>query len=287
MNGDESAAWEGISRPLHAFRTTQWAILAALFFKIGAFNQMFRCYLAIPLYQEFFPSIFESAHVLSVAYLATVAMLMLAATTARPRRRLVASMVALFMVTILCLHQGSHNDMTFATAWWTSLWSVWLASRLAIDEPRLLIRRAAFLSRCIISMILLGGAVGKWTSEYWSGQALYEIYFLDRDFWLFNLLRRNLEIESLHITAMWYSQMVIVIETLCGLGLWLLPARWAAGIAIFVMASIAIFSNYYLFSVLLSLIGLATSGFFVFNDDRPQVAMGADNAATQDCDGNQ
>jgi hypothetical protein len=287
MNGEEPGTLENVWRPLHAFRITQWATLAALSLKIGAFYQMFRCYLTTPLRQDFFPSVFESAYVLLVAYLTTVVMLILAATTASSRRRLVASMVALSMVTVLCIHQGSHNDMTFATAWWTSLWSVWLASRLPIDEPRRLIRRAAFLARCMISMILLGGAVGKWTSEYWSGQVLYEIYFLHRDFWLFNLLRQNLNSDSLRDAAMWYSQMVIAIETLCGLGLWLLPARWAAGVAILVMSSIAIFSNFYLFSVLFSLIGLAASGFFVCKGAHTEVAVADAGMAAEEGLGNQ
>jgi len=259
---DASALATG-SRPMQAFRLVQWATLAALVWKIGAFTNMYRCYLAIPLYQDFFPSIFESAYFLLAIYVVAVLSLAIAAMTTAPRRRLMASMSGLLMMTMLCIHQGSHNDMTFATAWWTSLWSVWLAGRLSRDEPETLIRRAAFLSRCIVSMILLGGAVGKWTSEYWSGQALYEIYFVDRDFWVFNGLRQNLDAESLRVAATWYSRKVIVIETLCGFGLWFLPARWAAGIAILVMTSIVAFSNYHLSSVLLSLIGLAAAGFFV------------------------
>ena len=60
-------------------------------------------------------------------------------------------------------------------------------------QQELLIRRAAFLSRLIISLILLGGAAGKWTPEYWSGEVLFDIYFVDRDFWFFNYLRDNYE----------------------------------------------------------------------------------------------
>lgn len=263
MSASDAVALATGSRPLQAFRLTQWATLAALVWKIGAFTNMYRSYLAIPLHQDFFPTVFESANFLLAIYVVAVLSLAIAAMTEIPRRRLMASMAGLLMMTMLCIHQGSHNDMTFATAWWTSLWSVWLAGRLSRDEPEMLIRRAAFLARCLVSMILLGGAVGKWTSEYWSGQALYEIYFVDRDFWVFNGLRQNLDAESLRITATWYSRKVIVIETLCGFGLWLLPARWAAGIAIFVMTSIIVFSNYHLSSVLLSLIGLAAAGFFV------------------------
>jgi len=256
------------SRPLLAFRLAQWATLAAVVWKIGPFNQMFLCYVSTPLRQEFFPAVLESAYGLSAIYICAVASLGIAAMTARLNQQFVASSIALVSISLLCVHQGSYNDMTFATAWWTSLWAVWLSTRLHRDEPEMLIRRAAFLSRCIVSMILLGGAAGKWTDEYWSGQALYEIYFVDRDFWLFNWLRENLFTDSLRVSATWYSRTVILMETLCGFGLWLLPARWAAGIAILVLTSIALFSNYYLFSVLLSLIGLAAAGLFVKKIDR-------------------
>ena len=72
-------------------------------------------------------------------------------------------------------------------------------------------------------MILLGGAVGKWTAEYWSGEVFYDIYFRDRDFWVFNLIRENFEAETTREIATWYSRNIIVIETVAGLGLWLLP----------------------------------------------------------------
>ncbi len=153
--------------------------------------------------------------------------------------------------------------MTFVTAWWTSLWAVWYVHHMEDEDQASLLRRAAFLSRLIISVILLGGAAGKWTAEYWSGEVFYDIYFRDRDFWVFNLLRANFEPDALREIAMWYSRQVIVLETVAGLGLWLLPPRWAAAAGVILLTSIACFSNFLLFSVLISLIGLAAVGFFV------------------------
>ena len=95
-----------------------------------------------------------------------------------------------------------------------------LVCRLCASEGRDAdLRRPAFLSRIIISMILLGGAVGKWTSEYWSGEVLYQIYFAERDFWVFNLLRDNFDADTLREIATWYSRNVIIVETVCGSGL--------------------------------------------------------------------
>jgi hypothetical protein len=153
--------------------------------------------------------------------------------------------------------------MTFVTAWWTAVWSLWYVHHLDDDDQARMLRRAAFLSRLIVSVMLLGGAAGKWTSEYWSGDVLYDIYFRDRDFWLFNLLRVNLAADTLREVATWYSRQVVLSETIAGLGLWLLPPRWAATIGVLLLTLIALLSNFLLFSVLLSLIGLAAVGFFV------------------------
>lgn len=255
---------------IFAFRLVQWSTLAALSWKIGAFAMMLHSYLSTPMQQSFFPAPFTSSAVLVASYLGALLSLAIAALAERSRVRTAACGCSLLLTSVLCVHQGSYNDMTFATAWWTSLWSLWLASRIERDQADELLPRAAFLSRCIISMILLGGAVGKWTSEYWSGQALYEIYFVDRDFWFFNLLRRSLEPESLRLAATWYSRQVIVVESICGIGLWLLPARWAAAVAIVVLSSIVVFSNVNLASVLLSLIGLAATGLLVGRPPRPE-----------------
>jgi hypothetical protein len=172
-------------------------------------------------------------------------------------------MVTFAGATILCLHQASYNDMTFVTAWWTGVWALWYVHHLEDDDREGMLRRAALLSRLIISVILLGGAAGKWTAEYWSGEVFYDIYFRDRDFWVFNLLRENFESDTLREIATWYSRNVIVVETVAGLGLWLLPPRWAASVAVILLSSIALLSNFLLFSVLFSLIGLAAVGFFV------------------------
>jgi hypothetical protein len=54
-----------------------------------------------------------------------------------------------------------------------------------------------------------------------------------------------------------------LVETVAGLGLWALPPRIAAALAILLLSSIALFSNFLLFSVLFALIGLASVGLLV------------------------
>ena len=245
-----------------AHRFVQAGLLLGLIWKWGFFSTGARIYANIPLSDPFFPSLFQSVWTVSIAYLATVASIGLNLITANRRIGRVCSVLTLLGATFLCLHQGSYNDMTFVTTWWTSLWSLWYVHHMDDEDRAQLLRRAAFLSRLIVSMILLGGAAGKWTGEYWSGDVFCDIYFVDRDFWIFNALRSNFEPESLRGIATWYSRMVIATETIFGMTLWLFPGRAAAIAVIVLLTSIALLSNFLLFSVLLSLIGLSTVGLF-------------------------
>jgi len=250
------------NRAQFAFRVVQAATLVALLWKVVFFAGAARLYFEMPLRQQFFPAFLQSPTTFVGGYaLAIIGLLgMLVAWGSRVRQTL--SWLTLIALTVLCLHQGSYNDATFTTAWWATLWSAWFASRLALEGDSLL-RRSTWLTQGIVSMILLGGAVGKWTPEYWSGQVFYEIYFVDRDFWTFNWLRENFETGRLQEIATGYSRGVIIIESILGFTLWILPVRIAAVTAISVLAGIAIFSSFYLFSVVLSLIGLAATGLLV------------------------
>jgi hypothetical protein len=254
---------EPIDRALVVHRIVQAGMLIALVWKWSFFADSARLYARIPLDDPFFPDALRSVWCIVIAYLTTIGSIGVNLFTANRRLQHVCSLLTLGGATILCIHQGSYNDMTFVTAWWTSLWALWFVHHLSDEDQNGMLRRAALLSRLILSMILLGGAAGKWTAEYWSGEVFYDIYFLDRDYWLFNLLRENFDTETLREICCWYSRKVVVIETVAGLGLWMLPPRWAAAAGVILLSSIALLSNLLLFSVLTSLIGLATVGFFV------------------------
>ena len=254
-----------------AYRIVQVCLLLSLVWKYEFFYHSMRIYQYITVEDDFFPDWLCSNAVLFGTFLSVVAATALCVFFRKLWIRHLFNIVSLFGLTVLCLHQGSYNDATFTTAWWTSLWSWWFVSRMNRDDERVLIRKAAFLARCIISMILLGGAAGKWTPEYWSGEVMHDIYFVDRNFWTFNWLREHYNAEALRNIATTYSRFVIVTETMAGLTLWMLPARVSAVLAIILLTSIALFSNFLLFSVLLSLIGLAAVGLFVGRGESNEV----------------
>lgn len=270
----------GLNRPLAAYRLVQAAILISLFWKWEFFLQANSIYANTPVEDPFFPDWLRSVTTIRFAFWGSALATGISLFTSINLLRKTCSWLGLGGITLMCIHQGSYNDMTFVTIWWCCLWSVWLAHRLETDQQELLILRAAFLSRLIISLILLGGAAGKWTPEYWSGEVLFDIYFVDRDFWFFNYLRENYEPKELQEIAKWYSRQTVVVETVSGIGLWILPARWAAMVGTVILSGIVILSNQYLVSVVGCLVGLACVGFFV--PRRPRNAATLASPATEE-----
>ncbi|XZE51961.1 hypothetical protein SH139x_003631 [Planctomycetaceae bacterium SH139] len=240
------------------YRTVVCCMLLAVLWKAAHFWTFLKVYAQLPLQDEFFPAWDRANVVLAFAYLAVVsASFLTMLTRQRCQLRALAS-ISCGGAFLLCIHQGSYNDATFVTAFWNSLWCVWFIHRCGADPTAELLSKGAYLANIILAMILLGGGIGKWTAEYWSGAVLYEIYFQDRDFWIFNWLRAWVAEPELRSIACWYSRLVIVTETSCFAALWLLPRHYAGMLAIAVFTAIACLSNFYLFSVVLSAIGLAT-----------------------------
>lgn len=252
-----------VNRLLLVHRLVQAGIFLTFVWKWSFFVGANRVYAAIPLHDSFFPELLQSVWIARAAFVGSIFATGLNVVTTNRLMQKICCYGVLAGATVLCIHQTTYNDMTFATAWWTSLWGLWYVHHLDDDDSQATLRRAAFLSRLIVSMILLGGAAGKWTGEYWSGEVFYDIYFRDRDFWVFNILRERCSDATLHDMACWYSRKVVIIETAAGVGLWALPPRLAAATGVIIFTSIALLSNFLLFSVLFSVIGLSAVGLFV------------------------
>ena len=211
-----------------------------------------------PLVDPFFPELLRSQAVLVAAWiLATVCSSLTLFAKWKPWLLLLGA-GSCVSLSILCVHQNSYNDVTFVCCAWTSLWCLWLCSRIG-ERFETLYPRAASLTHVILSLIFFGAAIGKLTSGYWSGEVLYDIYFKGRDFWTYNLLRDSMSAEALRQTATWHSRAVVVSEFVCSL-LWLMPRKLASAIAILVLCGIALTNNLLLFSVVTCLIALSLVG---------------------------
>lgn len=237
------------------YRVVTAFIIASLLWKAGFYVFALSVYSTYSLDDSFFPSFFSSSLALGFMLVVPVVIGMASLVVHEKSFLIFQSAITLLCMFGLCIHQGSYNDVTFLTCFWVSLWCLWYAIKLGAP-PRELIATSRKFAVLIISLIFLGGAVGKWTPGYWSGQVFYEIYFVDRDFWFFNLLRWNLQPDALREFATCYSRMVVLAESGCAL-LWLLPVKLAGGIALTMLVVIALFSNVYLFSVVACLCGLA------------------------------
>ena len=244
------------------------AILISLIWKTRYFIWISSSHLAFPLEDPFFPLPFQRLETVRIAWIlasVSAAMVLFAKTRKNILRLTALNFVAL---AVLSIHQKGFNDVTFSCCAWSSLWCLWMSTRL--HEPfESLFERSAWLTHLILSMIFIGAAIGKVTPGYWDGTVLYEIYFRDRNFWTYNLVRGMVPEDSLPAVAMWHSRMVVCAEWFCGF-LWLMPRKIASIVAIVMLCGIALTNNFNLFSVVTCLIGLALVG--LHQKKQPQVS---------------
>ena len=153
-----------------------------------------------------------------------------------------------------CIHFEMFNDATFVTSFWVGLWLLWFAGNAHRSDPALFLH-ARVLAQCTVALVFFGGAVGKLTGKYFSGEALYHLYFLQKTSWPYPWLRDTLSAETLHAIAAWFSRAVIAGELLLALSP-LLPFRIAAIAGMSVMIGMVVISTWYLTSVMACLFGL-------------------------------
>ena len=135
----------------------------------------------------------------------------------------------------------------------------WYAATRLSEPTESLHPKAAWLAHAIISLNFIGWAGGKMATEYRSGQVLYGIYFVDRDFWFYNIIPSYCSANKLRNAATLHSRFMFVTEVAWGF-LWLLPKRIASWVALAVLLGIALSNNFLLLSVITSLVGLAIIG---------------------------
>jgi len=119
----------------------------------------------------------------------------------------------------------SYNDATYTTAFWTSLWLIWWASRL--NSPVSAVHHGIAIGQGIIGLCFFGGFIGKLTPEYWSGEAFFHLYMVQKGFPSVRLDPGASGPETMRFWATWFARVMIVAEGfLATLILW--PTRVAA-----------------------------------------------------------
>lgn len=243
---------------INVYRVVTGFLLASLLWKGRTLPMFYAIYHSIPLQDPFFPVLMRSPQFLTALFLTPIVSGLAVLFVSDRKLILAQSFLTLLATFGLCIHQGTYNDVTFVTCFWTSVWCCWYGMRMH-DSASDLYAKGGKLAVVTVSLVFLGSVAGKLTPGYWSGEVFYQTHFVDRDFWIFNLLRSHLSSESLRGLATYLSRLVIAIEMLCAF-LWLIPTRWACGTAIGVLVSMTILSSIYSFSFVCCLLGLAIVG---------------------------
>ncbi len=162
---------------------------------------------------------------------------------------------------VACVHLETFSDATFVTSFWVALWLLWFAANAHRTDAALYVH-ARVLAQCTVGLVFLGGVVGKLTAEYWSGDAFYQLYFMQKAGWPYSWLRESVAPDTLHALATWFSRSVIVAELALALGP-LAPYRVVAIGGTIAMIGMVLISTFYLLSVMACLIGLLIALLFV------------------------
>jgi hypothetical protein len=162
---------------------------------------------------------------------------------------------------VACLHIETFSDATFVTSFWVALWLVWFAANARRTDAAFYMH-ARVLAQCTVGLVFLAGAAGKLTMEYWSGDAFYQLYFIQKSGWPYSWLRESVAPDTLHVLAAWFSRSVIVVELALALNP-LAPFRVAAIGGTLLLIGMVLISTLYLFSVMACLIGMLIALLFV------------------------
>ena len=151
-------------------------------------------------------------------------------------------------------HVCTYNDATYTTAFWSALWLFWWAGRVGEERPGAE-RHAIALGQGMVGLCFLGGFVGKLTPEYWSGEALYHLYVMQKPYFPFDWMRECWAESESRAAAAWLARAVIVTEGLLStLILW--PTRWALVATLGVMGGMTLMAHIQILSVLAPLLGV-------------------------------
>ncbi len=210
-----------------------------------------------PVGDHFFPVLLRQPALLLMAFFVPVVgeVLVLRRGTRLDLKR--ASVVEAGGAALLLLHQATYFYATWVVFFWAGVFLVWMAWSAADSEERAG-ATGPFLAQAIVAFFFLGGAVGKWTSGYWSGAVFDELFFSSNSRSFLPLLHGWLGDEGTHVAARWFSRMAVIIETLMAF-IVLLPSQVAFVASLLAAAGLWLTASD-LFEVCLPIVGIACAG---------------------------
>lgn len=248
---------------IKAYKSCLLFILAAIYIKVLFFLPMFRANLEVELrVSDLFPGALSSTSFLIIIYSLPV-LTCICFISKKKIAYLYSAILLILCSLILLLHIGTYNDATFTTSLWASIWLLLLTLSPMDDAKQKL--QLIGIGQLIIAMTFLGGFIGKLTPEYWSGEVLFNAYFMYKNNLPYPLIRSLCDTETIRVIAKYFSAMVILTELFMALSFFL-PVRKFVPIGIIICSGIVLFSHIYLFSVMGPLIGIIVSIHFLNKD---------------------
>ena len=194
----------------------------------------------------FFPRVFSVNYVLFVAYAVRfVATLLVIAV----KNRLVCrahAILNLLSVATLLVHQQTFNDAGTTTGFWVAAWLFWFAFTTENNESVSVM--GPYLALCIVSLLFLGGAIGKLTPVYLYGEFFYENYFKPGNGIGASAAQLFLNDAQLRVFARWVSWSIIFAEFSLSMA-FLLPPRFGLIYAAVATLGMYVFSSFVVFAV--------------------------------------
>ncbi|MDA0321611.1 MAG: hypothetical protein O2923_02685 [Verrucomicrobia bacterium] len=236
-----------IFRVAAAFWLLGWYTKAAQHLKVFFMDD------SIALTHPLFPDLMRSGTSSGVAYLLPLAILaMIGFRSARSLQFAAGLLIA--CSGMLILHIDTCNDATFLTSFWVALWLLWLAFNID-GEGEGVALHGCVLAQCVVGVAFLGGVVGKLTSEYWDGEVLHNLYFLQKSNWPYPWIRESLDPQAVRGWATGFSRTIIVIEVLMAFAPFY-ATRVFCVVGPLVMLGIVGVSTWTLFSVMGCMVGM-------------------------------
>jgi hypothetical protein len=237
-----------------AFRLVALAYLVTLYAKAWVLISILNDAHAVPvLAHPLFPAPFRSPWLATIAY---VLPLPASGLLLVDKRWAMTTVAAVFASAAFALGWSldTHNDATFITGVWTALWMLWFSTKLD-GEATQVAPQAIGLAQAIVALVFLGGAVGKLTEAYTSGEVLMHLYMGRKGTLPWTWLREVLDPAAQRTFMRWFSRVSIALEGALAL-LPLYPVRIGAAAAVVAMVGIVLVSHVMLTSVMACLIGL-------------------------------
>lgn len=260
---------ESKSYPLNiqVLRWTMVLWLTGWFVRTGYFIEyLFNYIIHYPVRYSFFPEFFQSPDVsISLFFLPLLA---LPAVIKPSPRRLLAASVLLCGCSLLSLwHIDTYNDATYVTCFWVSAWMIWLALNLKREDQAFL-GQACFLAQLIVGMTFMGGAIGKLTPEYLSGEVWRQMFLQQEHYVLGTWAGQILVPDQIALFSAVLSRGMILAEFLIGL-LPFFPFRAGAfGATILMLVMLPLTNTWMIFSVVGCLIGMLSSLYWLAGQNR-------------------